>query len=197
MCDFSDVLNTPIKEKKRKRDSESDREDEYSEIWGVYGGEDGKGTTHIPPFRSSSDMYDWGAQAATLIDAATKGQDRLPHEVLTLQRYALYSSKYKETPYLAAKTLGLPLAEILRWNKETYKGLEANSQLLKGTTLEILPDYQPLGALSKAASFIWMGIGGKPFTCPVMNCQKSYTHQRTCLVHEKSMCVNIRKCAKC
>ena len=29
-----------------------------------------------------------------------------------------------------------------------------NSKLLKGTTLEILPDFQPLGALTKAASFI-------------------------------------------
>jgi hypothetical protein len=35
-----------------------------------------------------------------------------------------------------------------------YEGLVARSQLLGDTSLEVLPDYQPLGALTKAAAFV-------------------------------------------
>jgi len=75
-------------------------------------------------------------------------------ESLVLQRYAVYASRQNETPFRVAKTLGLPLADILRWNQKKYEGLLPRSRLLRATALVVLPDYQPLWALTKAASFI-------------------------------------------
>jgi len=76
---------------------------------------------------------------------------------LVLQRYAVYVSGDNETPIQIAKRLGLPLADILRWNQKRYEGLVARSVLFRETALVVLPDYQPLWALTKAASFILEG----------------------------------------
>jgi hypothetical protein len=39
-------------------------------------------------------------------------------EPLVLQRYAVYTARKKETPIRVAKTLGLPLVDVLRWNQK-------------------------------------------------------------------------------
>jgi hypothetical protein len=51
-----------------------------------------------------------------------RGTDQLlassREEPLLLQRYAVYSTRQNETPVRVAKTLGLPLVDVLRWNQK-------------------------------------------------------------------------------
>ena len=44
-------------------------------------------------------------------------QQQQQQSALVLQRYAVYSTRKNETPALVAKSLGLPLPDLLRWNQ--------------------------------------------------------------------------------
>jgi hypothetical protein len=148
MCDLSEVLNAPRdnnEEKKRRRctdgdaegDQGGDKKNEEGEEHDNDNGEDGNGDSDVVgdiseqktlSFGRTSDTTScsWGADAATLIDAATAaaGMEETPfrhqlftagaagikkeekkkrdlctdcRETLVLQRYALYSARKKET----------------------------------------------------------------------------------------------------